>query len=260
MSMPQRLLVLVDPTLVDDVSRYVAAPRKREAIALSLAARGPASAGATEVIERAAGIAARLDGAVRARALAETTRSSDDAANYGRRVWNEIAWLSATSGQSWGEGVGRSLAFLAHPERFALAGAPRAVRHLSRAIRHLLSSTADVAPALALPGWEAGLPAWGGSGFASGCIPAEFTEWLGLLLSGERWPLENLATELFGASGARAWRDNARRAARAAARSGCHLLEVETRSLRAQCLVDPRSIQIASSRFDWSGTLAAQVA
>lgn len=235
MSAQQRLLVLVEPSLLDGVARYVAEPRKRESIALGLAARVPGSTGDPErTVQRAAGIAARLDGALSLRSRALDSGSEQDASEYARRIWSEVALLAATLGPSWGEGVGRSLGLLAHPERFTGQPAPAAVRHLSRAVRHLLASTADAVPELALPGAERALPAWGGDGLASGYVPAEFTDWLALLLSGDRWPLEPLAVELFGARAAAAWRDNARRAARAAARNGCHLMEVDLNALRAQ--------------------------
>lgn len=260
MSAQQRLLVLVEPTLLDQVARYLEHPLERESIALALAARVPGSADDPErTVQRAAGISARLDGAVRLRERALASGSADDGAAQARRIWSEVALLAATLGPSWGQGVGRSLGLLAHPERFTGQAAPAKVRHLSRALRHLLGSTAALCPALLLPGTEPALPAWGGDGLASGVVPAEFAEWLSLLLSGEAWPLGALASELFGARAAESWRENARRAARAAARNGCHLLEVDLNALRAQRCERPQTRRSVPPSA-WSGALEARVA
>jgi len=254
----QRLLVLLEPSLLDSVARYLEHPRKREAIALELAARAPDAARSAErTVQRAAGISARLDGAARLRERALASGAEDDAHEYARRLWSEIALLAATHGPSWGEGVGRSFGLLTHPERFTGQGTPTPVRHLSRALRYLLTSVSALSPALSMPGSEHALPAWGGAGLASGCVPADFTEWLGLLLSGERWPLEPLAKELFGERAAQAWRDSARRAALAAHRHGAHLLEVDLSALRAQRSERPPA---SRERGLWSATLEARVA
>jgi hypothetical protein len=259
MAASHRLLVPVEPSLIDAVARYVEAPRKRESIAIGLAARAPqAPACAERTLERAAGIAARLDAAARLRERALASGDLVDRAAWQQRFWGEVALLAVSTAPSWGEGLGRTLALLAHPERVSGTSASRSVQHLSRAIRHLLRSVCELAPQLdssrggpaqrpALdrciprelapqldsPSDEDSLPAWGGRGLATGCVPAEFTAWLGLLLTGERWPLRPLAEELFGARAAEAWRDNARRAARAAERRSAHRLEVYLEALRA---------------------------
>jgi hypothetical protein len=227
-------LLPVGPALIDCVARYLLEPRKREATALELAARGTDLDSATAV-QHAAAIGARLDVAVRLRARALATGDSSDAVDYGRRLWNEIAWLAATPGIAYGQGAEHSLGWLAHPERFTFAELPRSVRHLSRAVRYLLRSTSTIAPDLALPGWEAALPAWGGSGLASGCIPAEFTDWFSLLLRGNRFPLEPLAREVFGDLEIGSWRDSALCAVLAAHSARAHLFEVDASVLRAHC-------------------------
>ncbi len=232
----QSLLVPVDPTLVNRVARYLWEPRQRETIALELATGAPVSTRAPAwVAERTAGIAARLDAVVRLRARALESHAEADAAEYGRRVWNELAWLAATSAAAFVQAPGLSLGRLAHPERFARSELPKHVRHLNRAIRYLLKSTSVVAPELGVPAWEHALPAWGGGGLASGCVPAEFADWLSLLLHGKRFPLEPLAREVFGEHGLAVWRDSALAAAQAAHARHALLLEVDARVLRAQC-------------------------
>ena len=232
----QSLLIPVDPTLVNRVARYLWEPRQRESIALELASRALEAARTPAwAAQRAAGVGARLDAVVRLRSRALESHDELDAMEYGRWIWAEIAWLAATPGTAFALGAGQSLGQLAHPERFTRAEVPHQVRHLNRAIRYLLKSTSVVAPELGVPGWEHGLPAWGGAGLASGCIPAEFADWLSLLLHGKHFPLEPLARELFGECSLSVWRDSTLAAARAAHGRNALLLEVDARVLRAQC-------------------------
>jgi len=247
MAPESRILVVVEPALIDRVASYLDEPRKRESIVLSLAepAAGPAST--TGTVERAAALAARLDGLVRAR-NAVRSGGLEATHEYARRLWNDLAWLAASAGPSWAQGGCCSLAMLAYPERHSMSSdVTRSVRHLSRAVRYLLTSTARVAPTLGLSDCELALPAWGGSGRASGCIPAEFSAWLIQLLSGARFPLEPLAKSMWGAAAAHAWRKQAVDAAVVATWRGGHLVEADASVLRAQCFVTPRG----RSRFDW---------
>jgi hypothetical protein len=155
-------------------------------------------------------------------------------------LFREIAWLGASGGAVFDQGVGRWLGLLADPERFTLVEAPSSIRHLARAVRHLLQSSATLAPALALPGFDDALPRAGGPGYASGTIHGEFMAWTEQLLSGDPWPLKPLASELFGREAAEHWRDVTRRAVKNALRRGGHLLEVDSSVLRARVVPERR--------------------
>jgi hypothetical protein len=119
---------------------------------------------------------------------------------------------------------------------------------LIRAIRHLLQSGATLVPELWLPGFEDALPGSGGPGYASGVLHGEFMAWTDALLAGDPWPMQALASELFGREAAQEWRDTTRRAVGSALRRGGHLLEVDASVLRARLAVKPRTSDVRELR------------
>lgn len=240
MSETQALLVVVEPRLIELTASYVLEPRKREASALNLAeATYQGSLTLARTLERAAGISVRLDRVVAAREQALQSRLAVDAAEYGRIAWSELAWLGASSGSSWHQGSGRSLALLAHPRALHAAPAPKHLQHLARALRYLLGSTAGLSPRLAITGWELGLPAWGGPGLASGCVPLDYTTWMGGLVTGLEWPLRPLVEHYCGKAGAEEWRVTALAAITEAAKRRAHLIELDAGALRASRSTPP---------------------
>ena len=235
MSFPRSVLIVVEPSVIERVTRYVTEPRKRVAVSLELAGQMASTPCRIEkTVALATGISARLDAVVRLRDRAVESHDAMAIDEYAQALWREVAFIGSSSSAVWDQGFGRSLGFLAHPERHALLGASKSTRHLVRAIRYLLNSTSSLAPELAVPRWDAALPAWGGAELASGHVPREFTPWLVELLSGDRWPLGPLAAELFGARSAAEWRDQALAAAFHASRRRGHLLEVDAGVLRAR--------------------------
>ena len=236
MAFPRSVLVLLEPSIVAHVARYLTHPKKRDSLALDLAS---AASSPRESVALASAIAARLNGVVSLRDQAIASLEDSDSEKYAVALWREVAGLAISGNKPLEQGFGRSLGLLAHSERHAFAYAQPATRHLNRAIRHLLSSTAVIAPELAMPGWERALPAWGGEGLASGCIPREFVSWFAQLLSGEHWPLEPLASELFGPRAAAEWRISTLRLALTAERRGAHLLELDSSVLRAR--IEPKT-------------------
>jgi len=263
MSAPQALLIVLEPRTLELFTQYVLEPRKREAAALNLAEALSQEDNVAHTVERAAGISARLDTVVRARSLAIETKLSEHAAEYGSIAWRELAWLGSTGGTSWHQGLGRSLGLLANPKRFVLEKTPPELAHLVRALRHLLVSSAALAPRLAMPDWDAALPAWGGPRCASGSVPLDYMTWLLGLLSGDRWPLARLAEHFFGARAAQEWRTTTLAAVNEARQRRAHLLEVDVGALRAtrstpppapevplesdiRCLLPPRAARVVA--------------
>jgi hypothetical protein len=241
----QSLLVVVEPRILELCSSYVLEPRKREVAALNLAeATSDSALPVSRTVERAAGIAARLDGVVRARYLAESSGRPEEMWEFESTLWREIAWLGSLACTSFHQGNGCSLGLLAHPRERTPIVMPGEVRHLVRAVRYLLTSTTSLTPRLALPGWETVQPVWGGPGLASGCIPLDYMTWMGGLLTGPRWPVQALAEHFFGRRTADEWRVTALAAVSEASRRRAHLLEVDAGLLRASRSTPPPAPEV----------------
>jgi len=241
----QSLLVVVEPRVLELCTSYVLEPRKREVSALNLAeATSDGALPVARTVERAAGIAARLDAVALARYRAESSGLAHDCFEFQSALWREVAWLGSMASTSFHQGNGCSLGLLAHPRERSPIVMPGEVRHLVRAVRYLLTSTTSLTPRLALPGWESLQPVWGGPGLASGCIPLDYMTWMGGLLTGAQWPIQSLAEHFFGKRTAADWRVTVLAAVAEASRRRAHLLEVDAGLLRASRSTPPPAPEI----------------
>jgi hypothetical protein len=241
----QSLLVVVEPRILELCTSYVLEPRRREVAALNLAeVTSDGTLPVARAVERAAGIAARLDGVIRARYQAESTGHAQDCHDFQSALFREIAWLGSMASTSFHQGNGCSLGLLAHPRERTPIVMPGELRHLVRAVRYLLTSTTSLTPRLALPSWETLQPVWGGPGLASGCIPLDYMTWMGGLLAGTHWPIQALAEHFFGKRTAAEWRATVQAAVSEASRKRAHLLEVDAGLLRASRSTPPPAPEV----------------